>query len=247
VAQEIFKNGGVKEFYKGIDAALMRQVVYGTLRLGIYFNLIEYFKKQNEGANTSIGQKAFASFTAGCLGSFVGNPMDLSLVRMQADSTLPEAERRNYNGVFDALKRTAAEEGVPALWKGAVATMARASALNMAMLISYDTVREKLTASYPEESPFKIQVASSMLSGVATSCASLPFDNIKTKVQKQKAGPDGVLPYKSIMDCLQKSIAREGVTGLWTGLPTYYFRIAPHAVITLLAAEQYKRILGLSK
>lgn len=146
----------MKEFYKGIDAALMRQVVYGTLRLGIYFNMIEYYKKQNDGGNTSVGQKATASFTAGCLGSFVGNPMDLSLVRMQADSTLPEAERRNYRGVLDALQRTAAEEGIPALWKGAVATMARASALNMAMLISYDTVREGMTASLPEWSPFKI-------------------------------------------------------------------------------------------
>lgn len=237
----------MKEFYKGIDAALLRQVVYGTLRLGIYFNMIEMFKKKNNGGNTSVGQKAAASFTAGCLGSFVGNPMDLSLVRMQADSTLPEAERRNYTSVLDALKRTAAEEGVPALWKGAVATMARASALNMAMLISYDTVREKLAAMYPETNAFKIQVSASMISGVCTSCASLPFDNIKTKVQKQKAGPDGVLPYKSIMDCLQKSVAREGVAGLWTGLPTYYFRIAPHAVITLLAAEQYKRMLGLTK
>ena len=34
--------------------------------------------------------------TAGGLGSFVGNPCDLALVRMQADTTLPEAERRNY-------------------------------------------------------------------------------------------------------------------------------------------------------
>ena len=58
VAKEIYKVGGVKEFYKGsvaiekvtqysffsLDAALLRQVVYGTLRLGIYFNLTEWIK-----------------------------------------------------------------------------------------------------------------------------------------------------------------------------------------------------------
>lgn len=27
-----------------LDAALLRQVVYGTLRLGIYFNLTEWMK-----------------------------------------------------------------------------------------------------------------------------------------------------------------------------------------------------------
>jgi len=44
VARELMKEGGVKGFYKGLDAAIIRQVVYGTLRLGIFFNLSEYFK-----------------------------------------------------------------------------------------------------------------------------------------------------------------------------------------------------------
>ena len=74
-----------------IDAALMRQVVYGTARLGIYFNLSEYMKKKNDGANLSVLQKAGCAMTAGALGSFIGNPCDLALVRVQADATLPEA------------------------------------------------------------------------------------------------------------------------------------------------------------
>lgn len=63
---------------------------------------------------------------------------------MQADSTLPEAERRNYKGVTDAFKRIHAEEGLKAYWVGAVPTMIRATTLNMSMLITYDTVRENL-------------------------------------------------------------------------------------------------------
>lgn len=37
----------------------------------------------------------------------VGSPADLSLIRMQSDSTLPAAQRRNYKGVGDALTRCA--------------------------------------------------------------------------------------------------------------------------------------------
>ena len=48
-------------------------------------------KKSNDGANLSVLQKAGCAMTAGALGSFIGNPCDLALVRMQADSTLPEA------------------------------------------------------------------------------------------------------------------------------------------------------------
>ena len=53
VARTIFAESGVKGFYKGLDAALMRQVVYGTARMGLYFNFSEHFKKQNDGGNLS--------------------------------------------------------------------------------------------------------------------------------------------------------------------------------------------------
>lgn len=166
------------------------------------------------------------------------------MVRLQADSTLPEAERRNYKNVGDALKRIVSDEGVTALWKGAVPTMLRAVSLNCAMLVTYDTVKESLTTSMKDSSPFTIQVTSSMVAAVAVAVCSLPFDNVKTKLQKQKPNPDGSVAYKGVPDCFTKSIAKEGVTGLWAGLPTYYFRVGPHSIITLLAAEQFRRLLG---
>lgn len=53
VAREIYASGGAKEFYRGLDSAILRQVVYGTLRLGIFFNLTESMKKKNGGKNLS--------------------------------------------------------------------------------------------------------------------------------------------------------------------------------------------------
>ena len=75
---------------------------------------------------------------AGFVGSLVGNPADLALIRMQADARLPVAERRNYKNVVDAFKRISSEEGFFALWRGATPTVIRAMALNLAMLVSYD-------------------------------------------------------------------------------------------------------------
>ena len=134
----------------------MRQVVYGTLRLGIYFNLTEYVKNnRNNGEGLTVLQRAGCSLLAGSMGSFVGNPCDLALVRMQADTTLPEAERRNYKNVVDAFTRIVSEEGVTSLWRGAVPTMSRACALNMSMLVSYDTAKDFATAALGSRaSPF---------------------------------------------------------------------------------------------
>lgn len=72
------------------------------------------------------------------------------------------------------------------------------------------------------------------MSGVIAALVSLPADNIKTKLMKMKPDANGVLPYKGLIDCMGKSVAREGVTGLWVGLPTYIIRISPHAIIALL-------------
>lgn len=247
VAREIYGAGGMKEFYKGLDSAIIRQLVYGTLRLGIYFNMMEGFKAKSADGTTTTVQKVTASLCAGTFGSFIGNPADLALVRLQADSSMPPEERRNYKGAFDAFRRIVAEEGVTALWKGAVPTMTRATALNIAMMVSYDTVREKLEKRMGKDSPYKVQMSASMCSAVATAVCSLPFDNMKTKMQKQKPNADGSLEYKNMAECFTKSLAREGPTGFWAGLPTYYFRVGPHAIITLLAAEQYRKLLGVGK
>jgi len=92
----------------------------------------------NEGKPLPLLQKAVIGLTAGAIGASVGSPADLALIRMQADSTLPAAQRRNYKNAFHALYRIVADEGVLALWKGAGPTVVRAMSLNMGMLASYD-------------------------------------------------------------------------------------------------------------
>jgi solute carrier family 25 oxoglutarate transporter 11 len=57
---------------------------------------------------------------------------------------LPHNERRNYTGVFNALSTITKNEGITALWKGAVPTMSRAISLNMAMMVSYEEAKERI-------------------------------------------------------------------------------------------------------
>lgn len=49
-----------------------------------------------------------------------------------------------------------------------------------------------------------------------------------------KAGPDGVLPYSNVFDCMKKTIINEGFFRLWVGFSTYVMRVSPHAMISLL-------------
>lgn len=178
----ITKEGGVKAFYKGLDSALLRQILYTTSRFGIFFSLSDYTKKRNNGANLSFFQKAYCSLIAGGLGSIIGTPADLCLVRMQADSRLPVEERRNYRNVGHAVTSIIKNEGFFSLWKGAQPTVVRAVALNIGQLVSYEEAKEKLNRANPTMPRLNFFLAS-CISGTIAATVSLPFDNMKTKLQ----------------------------------------------------------------
>lgn len=123
------------------------------------------------------------SLAAGGLGSLVGTPADLILIRMQADSTLPADQRRNYTSVFNAARRIPAEEGILSLWKGGMPTVIRAMSLNLGMFTTYEESKERLTKMMPNNVALAWFLSSAFAGSVAAAM-SLPFDNAKTKMQK---------------------------------------------------------------
>lgn len=188
VAKEIVSQNGVVGLYKGLDSAILRQFIYAGIRLGLYKSL-EDRVKLNEKRNLTFGEKVQYSLLSGGIGSAIANPTDVALIRFQSDNNLPPAERRNYKNVFHALSTIAKTEGVAGLWTGAIPTIARASVLNCAHLVAYNQAKEELQSFLKEKNEtMSIRLVSSAISGVATAIFSLPFDNVKTKVMKQKRG-----------------------------------------------------------
>jgi solute carrier family 25 oxoglutarate transporter 11 len=245
IAKEIYgEKKSFKPFYKGLDSALLRQVLYTSTRLGLFYTLTDNYKKKNK-QNPPILVNIALSLSAGAIGSFCGNPADLALIRMQTDISLPEAERRNYKNVADALMRTVREEGLFTLWRGSTPTVVRAMAMNFSLLVPFEETK-KLLKNFIYNEKLR-SIAASMVAGACASFLSLPFDNIKTKLQKMKVNSEGVLPYKGVADCLMKSVKKEGAARLWVGLSTYYFRVAPHAIVSLVCNDFLRSLLTTKK
>lgn len=115
--------------------------------------------------------------------------------------------------------------------------------LNVSQLVTYDEAKERLNKRWGKGHEKTVMFSASMISAVASSTCSLPFDNVKTKLQKMKRLPDGTFPYNGFVDCVVKTASREGILGFWSGLPTYYFRVGPHSIITLLTAEFLRTLM----
>lgn len=244
IASDMIKNEGFGAMYKGLSAGLLRQVVYTGARLGLYDIFTEKAKSPEEKVMPFYKVSACA-LGAGGLAAVLGNPADLSLIRMQADSMLPEAERRGYSNVFSAFSSIIANEGVMGLFAGAGPTATRAMALNFGML-AFNTKAKDVLADLGVAKGSSVQTfGASAIAGFFASFFSLPFDYVKTQVQKMKPDPvTGEMPFKGPIDCAMKQVKLGGPLRLWSGFPTYYVRIAPHAMITLIMQDNVKKLWG---
>ncbi|KXZ55742.1 hypothetical protein GPECTOR_2g1292 [Gonium pectorale] len=248
VGREIAAKDGIGALYKGLSAGLLRQATYTTTRLGVFNVISEDLKRRNDGKNLPLWQKAVAGLSAGAIGALVGSPADLTLIRMQADSTLPPEQRRNYKGVGDAFVRIVREDGVGGLFRGATPTVVRAMALNMGMLASNDQAKEMIESAGFAKGGSVSVLGGACIAGFLASACSLPFDFIKTRMQKMTPNPDGTMPYKGPVDCALQTLKNEGPFKFYTGFPTYCIRIAPHVMFTLVfmdALPKLQKPLGL--
>lgn len=241
VTSNLIKTEGFFSLYNGLSAGLTRQVVYTGARLGLFDKFSEMAKGSD--AKLSFAKTAVCALSAGGIAAVVGNPADLALIRMQADSMLPEAERRGYKHVGHALSSVVKNEGVMGLFAGAVPTATRAMALNFGMLAFNAKAKDILADMGCKKEGAAQLLGASAIAGFFASFFSLPFDFVKTQVQKQKPDPvTGELPFKGALDCALKTFRNGGITRFYAGFPTFYVRIAPHAMITLLAQAQIKKM-----
>ncbi|TMW55452.1 hypothetical protein Poli38472_010334 [Pythium oligandrum] len=245
VARSVIAKEGIPGLYSGLSAAVARQMVYGTARLGMHRAVSDYLIQQRvangQSASLPLAVKSISAMTTGAIAATLGCPMDVALVRMQADTLAPAAERRGYTNVFDAIFKITRSEGVMTLWRGSVPLVARGAAMNLGMMASYDQAKEVFSARYGEG--FLTNTGASAVSGFACAFTSLPFDLVKSRLMNMKKDPvTGKYPYTGVTDCFRQIVVKEGPSKLWRGYWTYYTRCAPNAMIVLLVVEHINSI-----
>ena len=183
--------------------------------------------------------KIAAGLIAGAVGSAVGNPADVAMVRMQADGRLPLSRRRNYKSVVDAIERIVRHEGVSSLWRGSWLTVNRAMIVTASQLATYDHVKEIMIAG-GRGTPGGIgtHATASFAAGIVAAVASNPIDVVKTRMMNAEAES-----YGGPLDCAVKTVAEEGPMALYKGLVPTVTRQGPFTMILFVTLEQIRGLL----
>ena len=101
ILSTMVKNDGIFSIYTGVDAAIGRQMVYGTARIGLHRTFSDALVKHNDGKPINFFVKTLSGMASGSIAVCIGTPFDIALVRLQSDSMAAPEDRRNYKNVFD--------------------------------------------------------------------------------------------------------------------------------------------------
>ena len=226
---KIKREKGLSVLYRGLDSAILRQIFYASARIGAYESSLKYLEK-NEGRRSTSSEKILLSIGSGAFGALIGTPFDVALIRRQASIS---TNINDYPNTLSAFRSIIVKEGFWSLWRGLNISMLRVASINMGQLAGKDIISD-----YFRRFQLSAMVHDNMtvlLASLLTAALSLPIDNLKVKLQKQDKSST---VYKGIVDCLLKSVQREGFLRLWVGLPIYIVRGTPHSYI-LLRTQQF--------
>ncbi|KAJ9671020.1 hypothetical protein PVL29_027141 [Vitis rotundifolia] len=85
-------------------------------------------------------------------------------------------------------------------------------------------------------------VGPSAVSVFFASAFSLPFDYVKTQIQKMQPDASGKYPYTSSLDCAVKTLKSEGPLKFHTGFPVHCVRITPYVLLTWIFLNQIQKL-----
>jgi len=249
IFREIHAQGnGMKGLYAGLDAALLARGTYLFTRNLVYKVIYDRIKPRKATNDLTTREKSALAAFAGAVGAIVSNPFEVALTRLVTDGALAPERRRNYAGVFDAYSKISSAEGGFGLMRGVVPSIYRAIALNVAISGPYNYFNEAMYNCFGETDANR-PVALVLASVVAT-LATIPFDNVKTRLQYSFADPaQNRLNYNGFVDCARKIFMFEGWQSFFVGSYAYYFRTLLYGLTTIytmdLITTRWKKQAGL--
>mmetsp|Transcript_13513 Transcript_13513/g.31769 ORF Transcript_13513/g.31769 Transcript_13513/m.31769 type:complete len:317 (-) Transcript_13513:355-1305(-) len=234
---KMLKKDGFMSLYDGLSAGVARQVFYATSRFGLFETfrdiLHEYRGKTDFASRVGIG-----AITGG-IAAYISCPMEVCVIRMSNDSSLPVEERRNYKSLPDTFTRILKEEGVAAFWRGSQPFVTRAMMVGVFQVATLDQFKDFYAQALDQKRNSISNVfCSAMTSGLIYSLITMPLEAAKNRMANQKVDPKtGKLPYTGTIQTLTKVASDSGFLALYNGFAPYYLRCGGHTVTMFIFVQ----------
>lgn len=235
-----YHTNGLRGYYKGLNAALLRQFASSGIRISIYDRIKEFSHTDDQ--SRGAWERFIEAAISGGIASFFTTPLDVLKVRLITDPF-----KQQYKNSLHCLTQTYKKDGLAqGLYKGSSPNVYRALFVSAAELGTYDSSKALLILHLPlTEDNLITRVLASFIAGFAASVVTSPLDVVKTRYMSATQ-PDLTRPrtqelrYTSPMDCFKKLIQHEGFSSLYNGFWLSWLRLGPWCGIMLLSWDFYR-------
>lgn len=187
-----------------------------------------YFGVEGKEGQLPIWIGALSGACAGICQLVATNPMEITKIRKQLQSTLPVEQRKTTIGIVKEL-------GLSGLYHGSAATLLRDIPFSMIYFSLFSKFKE-MQKKEDGSLPFFNVLLSALTAGVIASASVTPCDVIKTRMQAK--GGDKL--YSGVADCARKVYTAEGAPAFFKGVVPRVLIISPLFGITMLIYEVQK-------
>jgi hypothetical protein len=241
-ARVLLQQEGLRGFFKGAASSVLREVTYGSLRMGFYEPIKEGLTKLTSQDVNSPIMKWSSAFLSGAVCSGIFTPIDLVKVRFQ--SQLP-GQPKPYTSIWNAFSTIYREEhGFRGLYNGAAPTVIRAALLTCAQLGSYDVIKNNLLVQRLGlgHEDITTHFAAALIASIVTATAANPPDVVRTRAMNDKTTTETSKTFAHFQTILRQ----DGLSGFMKGWTASYLRLGPYTIISFLLIERVRQLLGMT-
>ena len=227
---KIYREEGILAFWRGNGVNVIRVAPYAAAQLSSN----DLYKKMltPEGGSLGLKERLAAGAAAGMTGTALTHPLDTIRLRL----ALPN---HGYKGIGDAFVTVARHEGVGALYKGLVPTLAGIAPYAAINFASYDVAKKLYYGENGKQDPISNLFVGGA-SGTFSATVCYPLDTIRRRMQMKGK------TYKGMGDAFATIWRNEGMKGFFKGWTANTLKVVPQNSIRFVSYEVLKSLFGVA-
>jgi len=230
------KELGIGSLWRGNVANCVRYVPTAAFNLAFKDNIKKAFPKYDK--NTEFGKFAMSQVASGAAAGGCTNTLVYPLIYVRTVLGADIGKVKKFNGMADALMKTAKDGGVLSLYNGIGPSTVGIVVYRGAQFGLQDIVKafnpwQKEVSARGLVSKFCVAQLAVSVSGI---CA-YPFDTMQRRLQIEASKPAAERIYNGMGDCFTKILAKEGPKGFFKGAFANILRGTGAAIVLVLYDE----------
>ncbi|KXH44940.1 mitochondrial carrier protein [Colletotrichum nymphaeae SA-01] len=256
IIRDTIRTTGVRGIYSGVQAL----AASNAAKSGIRFLAFETTRSKldalsgSESPASGLAKKpraawinVFSGLSAGVAESIAvvtpGEAVKTKMIHAAATSSSSSSAGSRFanRGLVSAVRTLLREEGIRGLWSGLTPVLCKQGTNSAVRFTTFAMLQERVAARWPQlEGGVGSTLVLGGVSGVFTVYASMPFDNIKTRMQSVQSAE---ARYTGMVDCAARILKRDGVFAFWRGTSPRLVRLTLSSGITFTVYDQVVRLM----